>query len=129
MSNAKVENRFENARKGLSQTLKDLEETIKQKLHENALQGRMIGSVSENEIKNNQSALLEKATTIENLNQEINNLQNNLLDLGNENDFLIKENKALTSKLTNAISQQSRLIEAIESDLIKIEAVIKKEEV
>lgn len=128
MTDSNIENRFENARKSLSETLKNLEEIIKQKIHESALQGRMISSVSENEIKNNQSALLEKTTTIENLNQEINNLQNNLLDLGKENDFLSKENKALTSKLTNSNSQQSRLIEAIESDLVKIEKVIKKED-
>ena len=127
MSDSNVENRFENARKNLAETLKDLEEIIKQKIHESALQGRMISSVSENEIKNTQSALLEKSTTIENLNQEINNLQNNLLDLGKENDFLNKENKALASKLANSNSQQSRLIEAIESDLVKIENVIQKE--
>lgn len=124
MTKSNTKNRFEKARKDLSEALNALEDSVKQALHDHAQQSRMIG-ISDNDAQKNQTTIIEQSTIIEHLNKEINNLQNNLSDLGNENDFLGKESKAMISKMNNCENKQEKLIALIESDLIRIEELIK----
>lgn len=118
MTKSYSEVKLEKARKELSNALRDLEETTKRK---------MIG-VGENDALNNESTIMEQSVTIKNLSHEINNLQQNLLDLGDEMEFLKETNFTLTEKLSNIKQQQSQAIQAIELDLLDIEKIITNEE-
>lgn len=122
-----AETRFENARKRLSTTLKNLESVMKEKLHEAALENKMI-NISLNDFKQHEARLVEQSTIIQNLHREINNLQKNLEDLGKENEFLSNENQVLEENFSNLREQGSNLVESITSDLTHIEEIINGEE-
>ncbi len=124
MSKPHAEIRFEKARKRLSEALKILEKTVKEKIHESSINATMI-DVSSDET-NSQAKLIEQSTTIQNLTSEINNLQKTLSDLGKETEFLNEKNKILSQKITEFRTKGSVLIEAIEADLLHIEEVIEK---
>jgi len=119
--------RFEKARKRLSTALKDLEEVMKEKLHESAFQNKMI-SASEDDIERREAVLVEQATTIQTLHHEINTLQKNLEHVGKEVEFLNSKNEALAQRMNNLKSQGSSLIEAIELDLVQVQQLIKDDE-
>lgn len=120
-----AETKFETARKRLSDALRNLEEVMKQKLHDAAVESKMI-DVSEDD-SHTQAKIIEQETVIQNLNSEINNLQRNLSDLGKEAEFLDRKNKNLSEKFSELKEQGAGLIEAIESDLLKIEEIISEE--
>lgn len=123
MTKTHAEIRFENARKRLSHALENLEDVMKRKLHEEAIESRMIRAADDSDAE-----ILEQATTIQNLNLEINNLQKALSDLGRETEFLNTKNKIFAEKLSAIRGEQLGLIEAIETDLAKISEAIKIEE-
>ena len=122
MKNA-AEIRFENARKKLSDALHDLEKTLKQKIHQAAIESRII---NHNETGSRlETKVFEQETIIQTLNQEINNLQKLLADLGNEIEFISEKNKMITKKTEDFRIQGPNLIKAIESDLASIENLLK----
>jgi hypothetical protein len=123
MSQTHAEVRFEKARKRLSLSLKNLEDVMKKKLHEEAIESRMISSHSESSTK-----IVEQSITIQNLTLEVNNLQNSLSELGRETEFLNVRNKIFAEKLKSIRAAQLGLIEEVENDLAKISDAIKSEE-
>jgi len=127
MSKNAAEIRFENARKRLSTALKELENVMKEKLHESAIEARMIDR-DEDGGSSHHAKLIEQSTIIENLNSEINNLQKNLLEVGKQSDFLNEKNKVLGEKLGKFRERGASLVEAIEADIARIAEVIKNEE-
>jgi 5-methylcytosine-specific restriction endonuclease McrBC regulatory subunit McrC len=126
MSKTHAEIRFEAARKRLSESLKNLERVVKEKLHQAATESRMLKVGSSEE--DSESKLLQQAGIIQNLNSEINNLQKNLSELGKETEFLNEQNKALGGKITAFRSEKNSLIDAIEADLWRIEEIITNED-
>ena len=127
MTKTHAEIRFEKARKKLSESLQNLEDIIKNKLHETAIQSKMI-DVSAHDIENNQAMIVEQANTIQNLSHEINNLQENLLQVGKETEFLNEKNRVFAERLESFRKYQQQAIEAIEIDLTRIEEIINNEE-
>lgn len=127
MSKTPAEIRFEKSRKKLSTALKELDAAIQKKLHEGAIETKImdIGNEEDSEAK---AKIIEQSETISNLNSEINTLQKNLSILGRESEFLHIKNKIFAEKLAVIRNQQSILIEEIETDLIRIESIIKTEE-
>lgn len=124
MTGAPAEIRFEKARKRLSLLLKNLEEVVKEKLHETAINAKMI-DIAGNTGDGQQAILIEQQAIIQNLNAEINSLQKNLADLGRETEFLHERNKALAQKISYLRNEGKSLFEAIESDLVRVEEIIK----
>lgn len=127
MTKTHAEIRFEKARKKLSESLQNLEDIIKNKLHETAIQSKMI-DVSAHDIENNQAIIVEQANTIQNLSHEINNLQENLLQVGKETEFLNEKNRVFAERLESFRKYQAQAVEAIEVDLARIEEIINNEE-
>lgn len=123
MSQTHAEIRFEKARKRLSAALKNLEEVVKEKLHEASVNATMM-SVSDDDTNSAHAKLVEQETVIQKLNSEINNLQKNLSDLGKETEFLNEKNKVLGQRIAEFRTQGSSLIEAIEAELLSIEEVL-----
>ena len=99
MTELVAEIRFEKARERLSEALKNLEEVVKKKFHEEAIYSRMIDG-DNNGYSVSQSRMIEQSQIIQNLNSEINNLQKNLSELGKETDFLREKNEMLIRKIT-----------------------------
>lgn len=123
MAQTHAEIRFEKARKRLSGALKNLEEVVKEKLHEASINATMI-SVSDDGDSAAHAKTVEQETIIQKLQSEINNLQNGLSDLGKENEFLNDRSKAMGSKISEFREKTSSLVEAIEADLLHIEEVL-----
>ncbi len=126
MAKSSSETRFEEARKKLANAFRDLEEEIKTKLHETIVQARMLNASKDSDSSN--SLILEHESTIQILTSEINKLQESLSDLGKESEFLREKNKALNNKIENNRKSNLALIETIELDLTRIEALINQEE-
>ncbi len=122
MSKSASEIRFEKSRKRLAEVLRNLEEVVKEKIHETAINSKIIDGRDNND--NNQSQLAEQVITIQNLNSEINRLQKSLSDLGNDNEFLSEKNKALGQRIQDLKNESKTLIDEIEANLIKIEEAI-----
>jgi len=118
--------KFEEARKKLSAALEELEDVIKDKLHQSAFESRMI-SVG-NDLDDAKIQLLKKESLIQNLNSEINNLQSNLEDLGKENELLNAKNKILDDKISRNKKIQLTLIEEIQKDILQISDITRSEE-
>ncbi len=127
MQNDNSEIRFEKARKKLSNSLLNLDKSIKQKIQEVAFQNKMTNSNQDDE-DGLYAKIDEQAATIEDLNLEINRLQQNLAETGVEIEFLREKNKMFAEKINLFRKQGSNLIEAIEKDLSNIEKTITNEE-
>jgi hypothetical protein len=123
MSKTHSEIRFDKARKKLSDAFKNLEDVMKQKLHEAAIQSTMIRA-SEHDVGGRQAQIVEQLATIQSLNLEINNLQKNLINAGNETDFLNEKNKLLADKFAKLQKESLCFIETIETDITLIEEVM-----
>ncbi len=123
MSKTPAEFRFEKARQRLSHALENLEDAMKRKLHEEAIESRMIGAAD-----SAAATVMEQEIIIQNLTLEVNNLQQSLSDLGRETEFSNVKNKIFAEKLAAIRDQQMSLIAAVESDLAKIAQAIKDEE-
>jgi hypothetical protein len=106
-------NRFNQSEERLNEALKNLEEIIL-----NKIETLKIGRVSNDD--------LEKISSINNLNSEINNLQKSLAEIGAENESLITQNKILSQKIANFKHYLPEIIAEIESDLSKINSLVKK---
>ena len=120
-----AKSRFDNSRAKLSESLKYLEDVIKNKIQETAISAKT-AKISENQ-KSVEIKFIEQEAIIKNLNQEINNLQKSLEQAGKEVEFLKENNKSLGNRL-NSIKQNSEIIKLIEEDLLKIEEIINQED-
>jgi predicted RNase H-like nuclease (RuvC/YqgF family) len=127
MTSKNSANKFDKARDRLSLSLQNLENTIKEKLHEAAIQSKLI-DVSKNDLSHSQSIIVEQTNTIQNLNHEINNLQNNMVEMSKEIEFLNEKNQVIAQRMKESQKQQKSLLEAIEKDLLAIEELINDEE-
>ncbi len=110
--------RFDEARKRLSKALKMLEDVTKEKIHEASIQK---GIMDEN-------LVVEQNVALQDLQKEINNLQENLESLGDELELANRKNQALTEKINNYRSKGFSFINAIETDLARIDDILKQNE-
>ena len=110
--------RFNQSEERLDSALKNLEEVILNKVE--TLQ------YLASQTSNASNADLEKISSIDNLSNEINNLQKSLAEIGAENESLIAQNKILNQKITNFKNLLPEIIAEIESDLSKINFLVKK---
>lgn len=62
--------------------------------------------------------------TIDNFSREINSLQNNLAEVGAENEFLSQSNKELNHQIDSLKANSGKLLEAVKADLEKIKTII-----
>lgn len=122
MTKQDFEIRFEKAHSRLNKSIKELEKTAIDKLHETASQSRMLSVLGDDESLS--AKVTEQNLTIQNLISEVNKLQENLAALGNENDVLIEENKSLETEFEKLKEEGMTLTEAIEADLVRIEKII-----
>lgn len=113
--------RFDKSRKNLSVALNQLENAIKEKIHEASLLAAE--DIGEDEVD---AKIAEQTAMINKLSEEVNRLQNELSEIGKENEFLTENNKALWQRIENFTRQKNELIVAIESDLAVIHEVIEK---
>jgi len=121
MDNNFSQQKFENSRKKLSNTLKNLEEIIKEKIHESAINTRMLDeSATASSMKN-----LEQNLAIEKQNQEINNLQQTLSNIEKEAEFLREKNKILMQKILHFRNQAGNILESANNEISKIEEILK----
>lgn len=118
-----AEIRFEKARKKLSGLLRNLEEVIKEKVHEAAFDSGIVNSAS-NGLQEESAKIIEQNIIIKNLNAEINHLQKNLSDLGIEAENLSKEKKDLLNEFHKIHDKAHHVIAEVEDDLNKIKEVI-----
>ncbi len=126
MTKSIAETRFEKARQRLSDALLQLEEVIKDKLHESSQIQARIGGYNDSGAMDQQVRIIEQSVTIQNLISEMNNLQKTLVEIEKETDFTRERNTFLTKKMSEIYDQNHVLINAIESDLTRLEEVINK---
>ncbi len=127
MKNNASQNRFENARKNLSDALLNLEKIVKNKLHESIIQTRIVGA-NEIDESGSKAASIQKDEIITNLNLEINSLQQTIADIGIETEFLNEKNKIFAERIGIARKKSESLIKNVEAELLRIETLIKDEE-
>ena len=121
MSEISAEKKFENSRKKLANTLKKLEEIIKDKIQQSAIENKMLDESSSTK----PIANLDQNLAIENQNKEITRLTQMLNDLEKETEFLREKNKILTQKILHFRNQASNIVDAVQNDIIKIEDILK----
>jgi len=127
MSKNFSQTKFEQARKKLANALKNLDETLKEKLQEASNQTKFL-SASKDNFGDLQHRLIQQSNAILNLNSEINRLQQSLAAVDKELDFNKEKNAALSQRFNEFRNKQKKSIEAIESDLSKLESKIDREE-
>jgi len=115
--------KFEQSRKRLSDVLRNLEEVVQDKIHETAIDSKMI-DVSDDSSNAAQAKVIELEAVVINLNEEINKLQKNLSEIGNENEFLNEKAKVLGKKFDELRNQGRNLLDAIDVELAAIEGAI-----
>lgn len=113
--------RFDRSRKNLAAALNQLESAVKEKIREASLLA--VGDVGEDEVD---AKIIEQNAVITKLSGEVNRLQNQLSELGKENEFLTQNNKTLWQRIENFTQQKNDLVAAIEVDLAIIHEVIEK---
>ena len=113
--------RFDKSRKNLSVVLKNLEEVVKEKIHEAS-----ILKVSDQNADEVDAKIIEQNALIVKLNEEVNRLQNELSELGKEAEFLKENNKTLWHRIESFNRQKTDLVTAIEADLVLIREVMEK---
>lgn len=127
MSQSPSEKRFEEARKRLSESFDALEKVIKKKIVDSIEQEKLV-HISDEDAEAYEAKIMQQETTIENLSEEVNRLQDQLSETGNEIEFLNEKSSVLTRRVEKIRYQQSELIEAIESDILRIEQLINDDE-
>ena len=121
MTKISAELKFEKSRKRLASALKNLEEVIKFKISETAIQSRAIGF----EDSGYQTKFSEQTFAIQSLGKEVNYLQKTLSDLGKELEFTKTQNQIFGEKMKQIRSEATHLADVIELDLTRIEELLK----
>lgn len=102
------------ARRRLSDALSDLESLVREKIEE-AMQQKIVISGLDN----------EQSLASRNLFEEINRLQKDLLEVGNEVEIEREKNVELAKKVKKFTSEKDRLTNAIATEIAKIEKILK----
>ena len=124
MSQTIAEARFDKARRRLSEMLQELEEVVKNKIHEaSELQVKIVG----NDDESSQINVGGYVSSSGSLAAEINRLQNDLSEVGKETEFQKDRNQILIKKITNFQQEKLRLVENIERSIAEIEKLINPE--
>jgi predicted transcriptional regulator len=118
--------KFENARKRLAEAFDLLEETVKQKIDEVAINNKMFDATQNDDDFEINS--VQQVATINQLSNEINKLEERLEESEREIDLLSEKDLALSKKLNEIKNEAGNLITIIEKDLAIIDEVINKEE-
>jgi translation elongation factor EF-G len=114
--------RFDKARKRLSSSLKNLEEAIKEKIHEAANQQiKIVGDKYESQLEGRYSL------PAFNVSQQVNQLQKELFEVGNEVEFEREKSRALLEKIENFQQEKTKIVAAIEENIDEIEKLINLE--
>lgn len=124
--NESTQKRFSNARDRLSLALKNLEEIVIEKIHENAISSKMLDAVDGDE-SSLRAKVFEQSSIIQNLSEELNKTQKLFSESSKENDFLKDKNRFFADKVFKFKTQGSSLIQAIESDLVRVKEIIKNQ--
>ena len=96
-------------------------EIIKEKIHESAINTRMLDESS----TSSSMRSLEQNLALEKQNQEINHLQQTLGNIEKEAEFLREKNKILTQKILHFRNQAVNIIESVNNEVNKIEEILK----
>ncbi len=120
MSNS--QKKFEEASEKLLLTLQNLEKITIEKLD------KISFNTNDDSVSDLQNKLLQQDEIIKNLSQELNNMQNNMREIGKENDFLKDKNNFFSDKIFKFKSQAPKFIQSIEDDMNRILTIIKNEQ-
>ncbi len=120
------EQRFVKSRDRLALALQNLEEIVTNKIHETALNARML-EVAGNDDDALRSRLLEQLAIVQNLSEELNKIQKINSEISKENDFLKDKNRFFADKAFKFKTDGSSLIQAVEEDLTRIKEIIKNQ--
>ena len=123
MTKSPAEIKFENARENLAKALQNLEEIALQKIHEATLSANIIDDKNAGGASQ-RSRIIEQDSVIYTLKCEINNLQNNLSQLGDEIENLTEENRNLVNKLQKIHREGNDVVETIAKDIQIIEVML-----
>jgi len=123
MTKSPAEIKFENSRENLAKALQNLEEIALQKIHEAALNANIINAKNIGGASD-RSRIIEQDSVIYTLKCEINNLQNNLSQLGDEIENLAEENRNLVNKLQKIHREGNDVIDGLAKDIQIIEVML-----
>jgi len=121
-----AQKRFNEARDRLALALKNLEEVVIAKIHENAFNSKILDTLEGDE-SSLRAKVFEQTSIIQNLSEELNKTQKLFSETSKENDFLKDKNRFFADKVFKFKTQGSSLIQAIESDLVRIKEIIKNQ--
>jgi len=122
-----AQKRFEAAREKLASALKNLEEISIAKIHETSMNSRMmIDGMDDNEASL-RAKVFEQSAIIQNLSEELNKIQKTHSETDKDNDFLKDKNRFFADKIFKFKTQGSNIIQAIESDLVRVKEIIKNQ--
>lgn len=121
MSEISAEKKFENSHKKLANTLKNLEEIIKDKIQQSGIKNKILDESDKTTPLQN----FDQNLIIENQNKEITRFTQILNDLEKEAEFLREKNKILTQKILHFRNQAINIVDAVQNDIIKIEDILK----
>lgn len=122
-----AQNRFQTARNRLATALKNLEEISIAKIHETSMNSRMMMDSIDGDEAALRTKVFEQSTIIRNLSEELNKIQKTHSEVDKDNDFLKEKNRFFADKIFKFKTQGSSLIQAIESDLVRVKEVIKNQ--
>ncbi len=103
----------------IEEKLENLEEVFEFKMKQNIF----IEKIDDN--SNLELKVIEQEKIIQNLNEELNNAQKIIKEIGKENDFLKDKNRFFADKIFKLKSQGSKLVLLIEEDLERLKEIIK----
>ena len=116
---------FDSARLRLSESLSELEETVKLRIEQEVAESRAIASEGEFDLE---SKLSDLKLLNSKLNRELKIVQKNLAEVGKENLFLHEKTKFLSSRIANFKEQSLHISEQIETKINQIEELIKSDD-
>lgn len=118
--------RFEQAKKKLNSSLEELEDLILSKIPEKNV-WKEVGKLKE-EVSRLKEENAQKDELIKNLDNELNNLQKTIAEIGNETEFLNEKNKELVAKYTKRKEEQKVLLDEIIQYVNQIEILVSHED-
>lgn len=125
LTKVRGEARFTKVRGDLSVALQNLEDVVKDKLHDSSL-NNVIPTFTDGDENKIYTTITEQAKIIKNLNGETNHLQKELSELGKETEFLREVNKSLGKRLKDFKNEKNALTTSLDNDLEEIYKIIKR---
>lgn len=119
-----LEDKLKKIQLKINNNLLELENAVFKKVENQEINAKTF-VFEDNDKSQLQSKLIQQQAIIENLGSELNETQKIIRELVKENEFLKNKNKEFGDKIFNLETHGSRLVEAIESDFLKIKDIIK----